>query len=211
MTHLASRRRGPLCRILLTALPLLVVIGFSTAVRAEEAPGFTDSLFQSAKASKAVDSVLAVKVGDPMPDFDLPTIDGGRVRLSDYKGGKKLVLSFIPAAWTPVCSGQWPGYNIARELFNAANAELVGISVDNTPSQHAWVTQMGGLWFPVASDFWPHGGLSGRLGILRPEGVAERALFIVDEKGVIRYIDVHDINTRPDLGELITALRAIKD
>jgi peroxiredoxin len=211
MTRLASSRRGPLCRILLTVLPLLVVVGFSPAVRAEEAPTFTDSLFQAPTAPKSVDSVLAVKVGDPLPDFDLPTIDGGRVRLSDFVGKKKLVLSFIPAAWTPVCSGQWPGYNIAREMFAAANAELVGISVDNVPSLHAWVTQMGGLWFPVASDFWPHGGLAGKLGILRPEGVAERALFIVDEKGLIRYIDVHDINTRPDLGALITALRGIKD
>ncbi|NDY57013.1 redoxin domain-containing protein [Desulfovibrio sulfodismutans] len=211
MTRLASRRRAPLYRILLTALPLLVVVGFSPAVRAEEAPAFTDSLFQASEPLKAVDSVLAVKVGDPMPDFDLPTIDGGRVRRTDFVGKKKLVLSFVPAAWTPVCSGQWPGYNIARELFAAENAELVGVSVDNVPSLHAWVTQMGGLWFPVASDFWPHGALSGRLGILRPEGVAERALFIVDEKGVIRYIDVHDINARPDLGALITALRGVKD
>ncbi|MEF3698471.1 peroxiredoxin [Desulfolutivibrio sp.] len=211
MTRLASSRRGPLFRIILTALPLLAVVGFSPAAWAEETAAFTESLFQVPGALTPVDSVLAVKVGDPMPDFDLPTIDGGRVRLSDFVGKKKLVLSFIPAAWTPVCSGQWPGYNIARELFAAANAELVGVSVDNTPSQHAWVTQMGGLWFPVASDFWPHGGLSGRLGILRPEGVAERALFIIDEKGIIRYIDVHDINTRPDLGALITALRGIKD
>jgi len=202
-------RRGPLSLSILAVLPLLAVIGLTSAVWAEEAPAFKDSLFQAPKAQKAVDSTLAVAVGDPMPDFDLPAIDGGRVRLSDFVGKKKLVLSFIPAAWTPVCSGQWPGYNIARELFAAANAELVGISVDNVPSLHAWVTQMGGLWFPVASDFWPHGGLSAKLGILRPEGVAERALFIVDEKGVIRYIDVHDINARPDLGVLITALRGL--
>jgi peroxiredoxin len=158
-----------------------------------------------------VDSVLAVAVGDRMPDFDLPTIDGKRMRLADYVGKKKLVLSFIPAAWTPVCSGQWPGYNIARELFAAQNAELVGVSVDNAASLHAWTTQMGGLWFPVASDFWPHGALAAKLGILRSDGTAERALFIVDEKGVIRYIDVHDINTRPDLGTLITALRGVKN
>jgi len=202
-------RRGPLSLSILTVLPLLAVIALTSAVWAEEAPAFKDSLFQAPKAQKAVDSTLAVAVGDPMPDFDLPAIDGGRVRLSDFVGKKKLVLSFIPAAWTPVCSGQWPGYNIARELFAAANAELVGISVDNVPSLHAWVTQMGGLWFPVASDFWPHGGLAAKLGILRPEGVAERALFIVDEKGVIRYIDVHDINSRPDLGVLITALRGL--
>jgi peroxiredoxin len=205
---------GPLHRIVTAMLPALVaavLAATAPAALAEEAPAFTDSLFQVAGAQKPVDSVLAVAVGDRMPDFDLPAIDGGRVRLADYVGKKKLVLSFIPAAWTPVCSGQWPGYNIARELFAAENAELVGVSVDNAASLHAWTTQMGGLWFPVASDFWPHGALASKLGILRTDGTAERALFIVDVKGVIRYIDVHDINTRPDLGVLITALRGIKD
>jgi peroxiredoxin len=186
-------------------------IGAAWAADAEKAPAFTESLFQAAGELKPVDSVLAVAVGDRMPDFDLPTIDGKRVRLADYAGKKKLVLSFIPAAWTPVCSGQWPGYNIARELFAAENAELVGVSVDNAASLHAWTTQMGGLWFPVASDFWPHGALAAKLGILRSDGTAERALLIVDEKGVIRYIDVHDINARPDLGVLITALRGVKN
>ncbi|EFL52877.1 alkyl hydroperoxide reductase/ Thiol specific antioxidant/ Mal allergen [Solidesulfovibrio fructosivorans JJ]] len=153
------------------------------------------------------DSHLAVAVGQPMPDFDLPGIDGSRVRLSDYKGKKNLVISFVPAAWTPVCSGQWPGYNIAKEAFEANDTALVGISVDNIPTLFAWTREMGGLWFPVASDFWPHGGLAKKLGILRSDGVAERALFLVDKKGVIRFIDVHDINTRPDLGVLLDAMK----
>lgn len=147
-------------------------------------------------------STLHVKVGDPVPDFDLPAIDGGRVSLSAFKGKKNLVLSFIPAAWTPVCSGQWPGYNIARQVFDRHDAVLVGVSVDNIPTLYAWVTAMGGVWFPVASDFWPHGGLAGKLGILRKEGMSERALFVIDKAGIIRFIDVHDINTRPDLGVL---------
>ncbi|HML62623.1 peroxiredoxin [Solidesulfovibrio sp.] len=155
------------------------------------------------------DSKLAVAVGDRMPDFDLPAVSGGRVRLSDYRGRKNLVLSFVPAAWTPVCSGQWPGYNIAKEAFEANDAALVGISADNIPTLYAWTREMGGLWFPVASDFWPHGGLAQKLGILRSDGVTERALFVVDKKGVIRFIDVHDINTRPDLGQLLAALARV--
>jgi peroxiredoxin len=155
------------------------------------------------------DSTLAVAVGQPMPDFDLPTIDGGRVRLADYLGKRNFVLSFVPAAWTPVCSDQWPGYNIAREAFEAHDTALIGIAVDNIPTLFAWTRRMGGLWFPVASDFWPHGGLAGRLGILRRGGTAERALFLVDKKGLIRFIDVHDINTRPDLGLLVKAMEAV--
>ena len=152
------------------------------------------------------DSTPLVKVGDPAPDFDLPSIDGKRVTLSDFKGKKNVVLSFVPAAWTPVCSGQWPGYNIAKGVFDKYEAMLVGISVDNLPTLNAWVAEMGGLWFPVASDFWPHGGLAKTLGILRTNGVAERAVVVIDKAGIIRYLDVHDINTRPDLGVLAAEL-----
>ncbi|MYL83621.1 redoxin domain-containing protein [Desulfovibrio aerotolerans] len=155
------------------------------------------------------DSVLAVAVGSPMPDFDLPTIDGSRVRLADFIGQKNLVISFVPAAWTPVCSGQWPGYNIAQDIFEGYNTALLGVTVDNIPTLHAWTREMGGLWFPVASDFWPHGGLAQKLGILRSDGTAERALLLVDKHGIIRFIDVHDINVRPDLGPLIEAMKNV--
>ena len=155
------------------------------------------------------DSVLAVAVGSPMPDFDLPTIDGSRVRLADLIGQKNLVISFVPAAWTPVCSGQWPGYNIAQDIFEGYDTALLGVTVDNIPTLHAWTREMGGLWFPVASDFWPHGGLAQKLGILRSDGTAERALLLVDKHGIIRFIDVHDINVRPDLGPLIEAMKNV--
>jgi len=82
--------------------------------------------------------------------------------------------------------------------------------VDNVPTLYAWVQEMGGLWFPVASDFYPHGKLAGSLGILRSNGEAERSLFLIDKQGIIRYIDVHDINSRPDLGPLVKAMQALK-
>jgi len=159
---------------------------------------------------KPVDSQLAVKVGDKAPDFDLPGINGKRVALADYLGKKNVVLSFIPAAWTPVCSGQWPGYNFAREVFESRDAVLIGISCDNVPSLNAWIVEMGGVWFPVASDFWPHGGLSKKFGVLRSDGTSERAIFIIDKQGVIRFIDVSDINLRPDLGKVSQALSSLK-
>ena len=158
---------------------------------------------------KPVDSSLKVKVGDEAPDFDLPSVTGGRVTLSEFRGKKNVVLSFIPAAWTPVCSDQWPGYNIAKEFFDESDAILIGISVDNIPTQFAWTNQMGKLWFPVLSDFYPHGGYASKLGILRPNGVTERAIFIIDKKGIIRYIDVHDINERPRLKSIVNALKKL--
>ncbi len=65
---------------------------------------------------------------------------------------------------------------------------------------------MGGLWFPVLSDFYPHGAVSQKYGVLRSSGVSERALFIIDKGGIIRYIDIHDINTRPPFEELVREL-----
>lgn len=159
---------------------------------------------------KPVDSTLKVKIGDPAPDFSLPTIDGGTVSLAQFRGKKNVVLSFVPAAWTPVCSGQWPGYNIVQDLFDQTDTQLIGVSVDNVPTLHAWVQEMGGVWFPVASDFFPHGRLADALGILRSTGEAERSLFLIDKQGVIRYIDVHDINSRPDLGPLVKAMQELK-
>ena len=148
---------------------------------------------------KPIDSKLKVKIGDPAPGFTLPSVSGGKITLSRYKGKKNVVISFVPAAWTPVCSDQWPGYNIVKEMFDENDAVLIGITVDNIPTLHAWTQQMGKLWFPVLSDFWPHGAVADEYGVLRSDGVSERALFFIDKEGIIRDIRVNDINKRPDL------------
>jgi peroxiredoxin (alkyl hydroperoxide reductase subunit C) len=158
---------------------------------------------------KPVDSELTVEVGDPAPPFSLPSLNGETVSLEQYRGRRNVILSFVPAAWTPVCSDQWPGYNIARGLFEQYDAIVLGITVDNLPTLFAWTRQMGDLWFPVLSDFWPHGETAKRYGVLRSDGTAERALFIIDKAGMIRFIHVSDINRRPDLGAIVDALKAI--
>ena len=170
-----------------------------------EAQGLRESLYNPGKL-KATDSVPTLKVGDKAPDFTLPSVGGEKISLKQFLGKKNVVLSFVPAAWTPVCSGQWPGYNIAKEIFEKYDAVLLGISVDNIPTLYAWTKQMGKLWFPVLSDFWPHGEVSRKYGVLRSDGMAERALFIIDKKGIIRYVDIHDINERPRLETLVNQL-----
>jgi peroxiredoxin len=159
---------------------------------------------------KPFDSVLKVKVGDRAPDFTLPAVAGEKITLSQFRGKKNVVISFVPAAWTPVCSDQWPGYNIIKDIFDQNDAILLGITVDNIPTLFAWTNQMGKLWFPVLSDFWPHGGVAKKYGVLRSNGVAERALFIIDKKGILRYIDVHDINKRPPLEDLVRELEKLQ-
>ena len=69
---------------------------------------------------------------------------------------------------------------------------------------------MGDLWFPVLSDFWPHGAVADKYGVLRSDGISERALFIIDKKGIIRYIDIHDINKRPSLEDLVKELEKLE-
>ena len=159
---------------------------------------------------KPTDSEPKVKVGGKAPDFTLPSLSGETVSLNHFLGKKNVVLSFVPAAWTPVCSEQWPGYNIAKSLFDENDAIILGITVDNLPTLYAWTQQMGGVWFPVLSDFWPHGEVAGKYGVLRSTGTSERALFIVDKQGVVRYMDVHDINERPNLEVLIRELEKLK-
>ena len=160
---------------------------------------------------KAIDSELKVKIGDPAPEFTLHSVSGDKVALSQYRGKKNVVISFVPAAWTPVCSDQWPGYNIVKDMFDMNDAVLLGITVDNIPTLYAWTKQMGKLWFPVLSDFWPHGEVADRYGVLRSGGVSERALFYIDKKGIIRDIQVSDINKRPDLEYCATVLEKMKN
>lgn len=158
---------------------------------------------------KPIDSILKVKRGDRAPNFILPSVSGEKISLHHFLGKKNVVLSFVPAAWTPVCSDQWPGYNIVKDIFDQYDAILLGITVDNLPTLFAWTNQMGKLWFPVLSDFWPHGAVAKKYGVLRSDGVSERALFLIDKKGIIRYIDVHNINERLPLEDLIRALETL--
>ena len=191
-------------------IALALVLAMSVPAWAQtHSEAYKDNIYTTGEL-KPVDSVLKVKVGQQAPDFLLPSLAGKKVTLSEYRGKKIVVLSFVPAAWTPVCSDQWPGYNIVKDLFDKSDAVLLGITVDNIPTLYAWTNQMGQLWFPVLSDFYPHGKVAEAYGVLRTDGTSERALFVIDKKGVIRYVDVHDINKRPSLEALIRELGKLK-
>ncbi len=158
---------------------------------------------------KPIDSVPRLSISDKAPDFTLPAVSGEKISLSRYLGKKNVVLSFEPEAWAPLCSDQWPGFNIIKNTFDRYDSILLGITVDNLPTLRAWTDQMGKLWFPVLSDFWPHGAVAGKYGVLRSDGVSERALFVIDKNGILRYIHVHDINKRPPLEDLVNELEKL--
>ncbi len=159
---------------------------------------------------KPIDSVLKVEVGEIAPDFVLKSVSGEKIALHQFHGKKNVVISFVPAAWTPICSEQWPGYNIVKDVFSETDAVLLGITVDNIPTLHAWTNQIGKVWFHVLSDFWPHGAVAKTYGVLRSDGVTERALFIVDKEGFLRFISVTDINKKPDPAVCALELRKLK-
>jgi len=73
----------------------------------------------------------------------------------------------------------------------------------------AWAESLGGISYPLLSDFWPHGRVAQMYGVLRPEGYSERALFVIDKTGVIRYVDVHDIDQQPDNEVLFRVLAEV--
>jgi peroxiredoxin len=189
-------------------IALAALFGFGLGASSEEPAPSTLPIYNPGKL-KPVDSKLKVKVGDLAPDFKLHSVNGQEVSLKQFRGKKNVVISFVPAAFTPVCSAQWPGYNLVQDLFQEHDAILVGITTDNIPSLYAWTREMGGMWFEVLSDFYPHGAAATAYGVLRHDGTAERALFVIDKRGVIRYLDVHDINERPPLEDLVAALEKL--
>jgi peroxiredoxin (alkyl hydroperoxide reductase subunit C) len=197
--------------IVICVVGFLAAFVWLSAVHGQSA-AYKDNIYPVGKL-KPRDSVPKLNVGERAPDFTLPAVRGGEISLKQFRGKKNVVISFVPAAWTPVCSDQWPGYNIAKNYFDQNDAILMGITVDNIPTLYAWTNQMcmggGTLWFPVLSDFYPHGAVADKYGVLRSDGVSERALFVIDKKGIIRYIDVHDINTRPRLEVLVGELEKL--
>ena len=192
-------------KIKLALLTMMLLVSSHAFGRSE---AFKNNIYNPGML-KPIDSVLKVKVGETAPDFMLPSLSGQKISLRQFRGKKNVVISFVPAAWTPVCSDQWPGYNIAEPLFQQNDAILLGITVDNLPTLFAWTNQMGNLWFDILSDFYPHGKAAEAFGVLRSDGVSERALFVIDKEGILRYAHVDDINKRPDLKILVTELEKL--
>lgn len=102
-----------------------------------------------------------------------------------------------------------PSYEDDLERFEGHDTQVLGISVDSVPSHEAWQKSIGGITYPLLSDFYPHGAVAEKYGVLREEGHSERALFVIDKEGIIRYIDVHPIDQQPDNEEIFDVLRKL--
>lgn len=153
---------------------------------------------------------IILNINDPAPDFTLNTHNEGELNLAWYQTRKNVVLAFYPADWTPVCSNQIPQYQKELEIFDKYDCQILCISVDSVPCHKAWAKSLGGLSFPLMADFYPHGKVAQKYGVFNKRGYSERALFIIDKKGIIRFIDHVDIATQPDNKVLFEQLAKLK-
>lgn len=151
---------------------------------------------------------MKLNVGDRAPDFKLPGHLGYEMTFSSLRG-KMVVLFFFPQAWTPILMRQVPSYQANLALFEGMNVQVLGISVDPLPSLKALAETLGGISYPLLSDFWPHGQVADRYGVLRREGITECAVFIVDKNGIIRYINLYAVDEQPDNEVLFKELALI--
>ena len=130
---------------------------------------------------------MALEVGQPAPDFTLDAHDGSKVSLSEFKGKKNVVVFFFPKAFTGTCERQVTGHGQDLSKFAELDAEVLGISTDQSPSQAAFAKACGNVNFKLLSDH-RHKTVNA-YGVARAEGALsnERAAFVIDKQGVVRY------------------------
>jgi peroxiredoxin len=146
--------------------------------------------------------------GTQAPDFALNATPDQILRLSELRG-HPVILVFYPADWSPVCGDQVALYNEILPEFREHGAEILGISVDGVWC-HAAFAKDRNLHFPLLADFEPKGGVARQYGAYRDEeGTSERALFVLDADGIIRWSYCSPIAVNPGADGILTALESL--
>jgi peroxiredoxin len=150
----------------------------------------------------------ALQPGTAAPDFTLKSTPDQTVSLSEFRG-QPVILAFYPADWSPVCGDQMALYNQILPEFQRLGAELIGISVDGAWCHAAFANDRK-LHFPLLADFEPKGAVARAYGVYRGgDGFCERALFVLDEEGVIRWTHVSPVGINPGADGILAALEAL--
>jgi peroxiredoxin len=146
--------------------------------------------------------------GAPAPDFELPSTPDETVSLAQLRG-RPTILAFYPGDWSPVCSDQMALYQELLPEFQRFNAELLGISVDGIWSHLAFAKDRN-LHFPLLSDFEPKGDVARAYGVYRqPDGTSERALYVIDGDGIVRWSYVSPVGVNPGADGILRALESL--
>lgn len=153
---------------------------------------------------------MALQTGDIAPDFELRSHRGGSVKLSDFRGKKNVVVAFHPLAFTPVCATQMASYQSDLPKFDSSDTAVLGISIDPQPAKTAWAKEIGVSSFDLLSDNYPYGDVAKRYGVFREkDGISDRAVFVIDKEGKVRWSKVYDIPQQPDNAEVFDALSSL--
>lgn len=149
----------------------------------------------------------ALEAGATAPDFKLRSTPDQFVALSEFRG-QPVILAFYPADWSPVCGDEMALFNAVLPEFRRFNAEVVGISVDGAWCHAAFAADRK-LHFPLLADFEPKGAVARAYGVYRQQdGFCERALFVIDSKGTIRWSYVSPLGVNPGADGVLTALES---
>jgi len=152
--------------------------------------------------------VEPLQPGIQAPDFELPATPDQKVMLSEFRG-RPVILVFYPEDWSPVCSDQLGLYQAVLPEFERFNAELIGVSVDSAWSHLAFAKDRN-LHFPLLSDFEPKGEVARTYQVYRAkEGTTERALFVIDAEGIIRWSYVSPVGVNPGADGILKALESL--
>jgi peroxiredoxin len=155
------------------------------------------------------EALTALPAGRPAPDFTLHTTPDQTVSLSEFRG-QPVILAFYPADWSPVCGDQMALYNEVLPEFQRLGAELLGISVDGVWCHIAFAHDRK-LRFPLLADFEPKGAAARRYGVYRfQDGTTERALFVIDAGGIIRWSHVSPVGINPGADGILAALEGLQ-
>lgn len=146
-----------------------------------------------------------LKTGTKAPGFKLDASPDGQISLEGLKG-KKVILAFYPADWSPVCSDQMSLYNVSQKLFDKSNAVVIGISVDGKWSHKAFA-EARNFKFPLLADFEPKGAVSKAYEAYDEiNGRSKRALYVIDEDGIIRWSYLSPDGVNPGVDGILEAL-----
>ena len=149
-----------------------------------------------------------LSIGAAAPDFTLRSTPDHAVVLRELRG-RVVILAFYPADWSPVCGDQMALYNEILPEFQKYGAELLGISVDGVWCHKAFAEHRK-LHFPLLADFEPKGAVARQYKVYRAaEGTTERALFVIDARGIVRWSYVSPIGVNPGADGILRALGAI--
>ncbi len=146
--------------------------------------------------------------GTPAPEFSLNVSPDQKLSLSELRG-RPVILAFYPADWSPVCGDEIAQFNEVLPEFQRSGAELVGISVDGVWCHEAYA-QTRKIKFPLLADFEPKGAVSRTYGAFREQdGFSERALYVIDKDGIIRWSYCSPISVNPGADGILSALDAL--